>query len=50
MVINNKVIDCTDFMGFHPGGPDTLMMAAGKNGTSLFSKKSQYKKINCIFR
>ena len=37
MIINNKVYDCTDFMDYHPGGPEYMMQAAGKNGTELFS-------------
>lgn len=36
--IRGKVYNITVYMDYHPGGVDKLMMAAGRDGTSLFDK------------
>jgi len=37
MIIKNKIYDITKYMDYHPGGREKLMLAAGKDGTLLFS-------------
>jgi cytochrome-b5 reductase len=38
-VLNGSVYDLTMYLDYHPGGEKKLMMGAGKDCTSLFSKK-----------
>jgi hypothetical protein len=38
MVIRGIVYDCSSWCRFHPGGVDTLMEAAGRDGTALFEQ------------
>ena len=37
-VLNGKVYNITPYLRYHPGGVDTLLMAAGTDGTALFNK------------
>lgn len=36
MVVHGVVYDCSSWIRFHPGGADTIMEAAGRDGTLLF--------------
>ncbi len=47
-MLNNRVYDVTKYLEYHPGGKDKLMLAAGRDGTSLFSKQ-QYLKQPSVF-
>lgn len=38
IALRGKVYNVTPYLGFHPGGVDELMRAAGKDGTSLFDE------------
>lgn len=38
IIIKDKVYDVTKYLDYHPGGKSKLMLGAGKDGTSLFSK------------
>lgn len=49
IVIKNKIFDCTKYLDYHPGGRDKLMMAAGKDGTALFSRFSNFKKFEILY-
>ena len=37
MILRGKVYNITEYMRFHPGGVDKLLLAGGRDGTSLFS-------------
>lgn len=37
-VLNNKVYDLTMYLDYHPGGAKKLLLGAGRDCTSLFSK------------
>ena len=37
MVVNGRVFDLSQFYMKHPGGPDTIMEFAGKDGTQKFN-------------
>lgn len=43
--MNGNVFDLSDFYGKHPGGPDTIMEFAGKDGTEKF-ESAQHTKGN----
>jgi len=38
MVLRGKVYNITPYIAYHPGGEQTLMSAAGKDGTKLYDK------------
>jgi cytochrome b involved in lipid metabolism len=38
MIFRGEIYDITHYLDFHPGGSEKLMLAAGKDGTSLFRK------------
>ncbi len=38
MVLKDKVYDVTHYINYHPGGKPKIMMAVGKDGTSLFCR------------
>ncbi|KAG2500659.1 hypothetical protein HYH03_001425 [Edaphochlamys debaryana] len=38
MVLRGKVYNVTPYLRFHPGGPEILVKAAGKDATALFTK------------
>ena len=38
MILYGKVYVVTHYLRYHPGGIDTLLKAAGKDGTALFEK------------
>jgi cytochrome b involved in lipid metabolism len=38
MVLHGKVYNVTPYLRYHPGGVDTLLEAAGGDGTALFDK------------
>eukprot|EP01104_Vermistella_antarctica_P019147 TRINITY_DN7366_c0_g1_i1.p1 TRINITY_DN7366_c0_g1~~TRINITY_DN7366_c0_g1_i1.p1 ORF type:complete len:137 (+),score=8.70 TRINITY_DN7366_c0_g1_i1:201-611(+) len=38
MILRGKVYNITEYMRFHPGGVDKLLLAGGRDGTSLFNK------------
>ena len=42
MVLYDKVYVITHYLRYHPGGIDTLLKAAGHDGTSLFDKHHQW--------
>ncbi|CAM6090899.1 unnamed protein product [Calypogeia fissa] len=37
-ILRGRVYNVTPYLKFHPGGPEMLMKAAGKDGTALFNK------------
>ena len=39
--IQGKVYNITPYIRFHPGGQDTLMRVAGRDGTRLFCTCTQ---------
>jgi len=43
-IVNNKVYDFTGAISQHPGGSESIMLACGKDGTSLFNTKSNKNK------
>mmetsp|Transcript_7010 Transcript_7010/g.7697 ORF Transcript_7010/g.7697 Transcript_7010/m.7697 type:complete len:125 (-) Transcript_7010:56-430(-) len=38
IILNGNVYNVTEYLDYHPGGRPKLMMAAGKDATSLFNK------------
>eukprot|EP01120_Amphizonella_sp_Union-15-10_P016889 TRINITY_DN9166_c0_g1_i1.p1 TRINITY_DN9166_c0_g1~~TRINITY_DN9166_c0_g1_i1.p1 ORF type:complete len:128 (-),score=25.68 TRINITY_DN9166_c0_g1_i1:124-507(-) len=38
IILKGKVYNVTEYLNYHPGGVEKLMMAAGKDATSLFDK------------
>ncbi|KII60740.1 putative heme-binding protein [Thelohanellus kitauei] len=36
IVLGNNVYEVTDFLEYHPGGPETILEYAGKDGTKAF--------------
>ncbi|KAF2897608.1 hypothetical protein ILUMI_08567, partial [Ignelater luminosus] len=38
IAIRGKVYNVTQYLPFHPGGPDELMRGIGKDATSLFDQ------------
>ena len=38
IILHGKVYDISEYLKYHPGGVDKLMLAAGKDATFLFDK------------
>ncbi len=48
MVVHGIVYDCTTWGRFHPGGLDTLMEAAGRDGSALFDKYHRWVAVDVM--
>lgn len=38
LAVRGKVYNVTEYLPFHPGGPEELMRGAGKDATALFDQ------------
>lgn len=38
MVLHGRVYNVTPYLRYHPGGPDILVKAAGRDATALFNR------------
>lgn len=49
-VIRGKIYNITPYLDYHPGGPEKLMMVAGKDGSSMFDKYHAWVNVDALMQ
>eukprot|EP00762_Andalucia_godoyi_P005305 ANDGO_06829.mRNA.1 Cytochrome b5 domain-containing protein RLF len=49
-VIRGKIYNIAPYLDYHPGGPEKLMMVAGKEGSSMFDKYHAWVNIDSLMQ